>query len=56
MSGKEDERKMFFWKYKIVSDAGVITTQNQDYAEEKSKMGKIVFCKRESNIYRFNRS
>jgi len=45
---------MFIWKYRILSKAGIITTQNQDYAEKKSRMGNIVFCKRESNIFNFN--
>jgi len=47
---------MFVWKYRIISDAGVITTQNQEFAEKKSRMGNIVFCKRESNIYNFNQN
>ena len=45
---------MMMWKYKIISDAGIIVTRNTDYAEKRSKLGNIVFCKRENNIYRFS--
>ena len=45
---------MMVWKYTIQSNAGVIITQNADYAEEKSRLGNIVFCKRENNVYKFN--
>jgi len=45
---------MIIWKYIIKSDAGTITTRNHQYAEEKSKRGYLVFCKRENNIYRFS--
>jgi len=46
---------MIVWKYTILSDAGPIITKNYKYAENKSKLGNIVFCKRENNIYKFNR-
>ena len=45
---------MMVWKYIIKSDAGIIVTRNTDYAEKRSKLGNIVFCKRENNIYRFS--
>ena len=45
---------MIMWKYTILSDAGIITTRNPDYAEKKSKLGYLVFCKRVSNIYKPN--
>ena len=45
---------MMVWKYKIQTDAGVIITQNTDYAEKRRKLGNIIFCKRENNIYKFN--
>lgn len=51
---RRDERIMMVWKYTIQSDAGVIITQNADYAEKKSKLGNIIFCKRENNVYKFN--
>jgi len=43
---------MMIWKYIIKSDAGTIITKNYTYAEQKSKMGYRVFCKRENNMYR----
>ena len=45
---------MMVWKYTIQTSNGVIVTRNSDYAEMKSKLGDIVFCKRESNVYKFN--
>jgi len=45
---------MMVWKYIIRSDAGVIVTQNPYYAEQRSKLGNIVFCKRENNIYKYS--
>ncbi len=45
---------MIVWKYKIIGKAGVIMTQNTDLAEKKSKLGYWVFCKRVSNIYKYN--
>ena len=45
---------MIVWRYTILSDAGEIITRNPDYAEKKSKLGYLVFCKRENNVYRFN--
>ena len=45
---------MTIWIYKILSGAGTITTKNTEYAEKKSKLGCIVFCKRETNIYKLN--
>jgi hypothetical protein len=45
---------MMNWKYTIQTSNGVIVTRNPDFAEMKSRLGNIVFCKRESNIYRFH--
>ena len=45
--------KLITWKYKIQGDACTIITRNPEYAEQKSKLGYIVFCKRETNIYKF---
>jgi len=38
--------------YIIKGGAGTIVTQNPYYAEEKSRLGYQVFCKRESNIFK----
>ena len=46
-------KKMTIWKYIIKSNAGIIVTRNHQYAEKKSKLGYLVFCKRENNIYRY---
>ena len=45
---------MTIWKYIIKGNSGTIITKNHRYAEEKSNLGYIVFCKRENNIYKFN--
>ena len=45
---------MIVWKYTIQSEAGTIITRNPEYAEKRSRLGNIVFCKRETNIYKFN--
>lgn len=47
---------MNVWTYKIKSNSGIIITQNSDFAEKKSRLGNIVFCKRESNKYRFKQN
>jgi len=44
---------MITWRYKIQGTDKTIITRNTEYAEKKSKLGYIVFCKRESNIYKF---
>lgn len=44
---------MYIWKYKIIGNSGSIYTSNTLFAEEKSKLGKLVFCKRETNIRKF---
>ena len=44
---------MTVWKYIIKGDAGTIITRNHQYAEKKSRLGYIVFCKREKNVYRY---
>jgi len=44
---------MIIWKYVIKGNAGTITTRNCEYAEQKSKLGYLVFCKRENNIFRY---
>jgi hypothetical protein len=48
------ERDMKNWIYKIQGLDKVIITKNVEFAEQKSKLGYIVFCKRESNIFKFN--
>jgi len=45
---------MIVWKYRIQTDIGYIITKNTDYAEKRSKLGNIVFCKRENNVYKYN--
>jgi len=40
---------MIIWTYTIKSDNGTIITQNPEYAEKRSRLGNIVFCKRISN-------
>jgi len=42
------------WIYTIKSKVGTITTSNHKYAEEKSKIGYQVFCKKETNIYQYH--
>jgi hypothetical protein len=44
---------MVIWKYIIQTDIGPIITSNYRYAEQRSKSGNIVFCKREKNIYKY---
>ena len=46
---------MIVWKYKIQTNAGTIITRNPEIAERKSRSGYLVFCKRENNIYKYNR-
>ena len=45
---------MIVWIYTILSNAGCILTSNHEYAEKKSKLGYRVYCKRESNMYKFH--
>ncbi len=45
---------MIVWKFKILTNTGPIVTNNVEYAEEKSKLGYLIFCKRENNVYKFN--
>ena len=45
---------MNIWKYRIYTRNGVIITRNLELAEMKSKLGFIVFCKREPNIFPCN--
>jgi hypothetical protein len=45
---------MIVWKYTIYGDAGTIITRDPDFAEMKSRLGNIVFCKRETNVYSFH--
>jgi hypothetical protein len=42
------------WKYTILTNYGKIITCNFEYAERKSKSGYPIFCKKESNIYKYN--
>jgi len=44
---------MIVWTYKIKGDSGDIITKNFKYAEEKSKLGCLVFCKGENNIFKY---
>jgi len=44
---------MTFWRYIIKANSGDIITQDYHYAEEKSKLGYQVFCKREHTISRY---
>ncbi len=44
---------MSIWKYVIKSNFGTIITKNYKYAEEKSKSGYVVFCKKENTINKF---
>ena len=41
---------MNIWKYVIKSGSGLIITKNFEIAEEKSKLGYIVFCKRAKKL------
>ena len=45
---------MIVWTYTIQGDAGTIVTRNTEYAEKKSRLGYLVFCKRENNVYKYN--
>ena len=47
---------MIVWTYTIYGNNSIIFTKNTNYAEKKSKLGNIVFCKREKNSYRFNKN
>ena len=44
---------MIVWMFTIIGSGGRIVTQNSNYAEKRSKLGDIVFCKRFTNKYRF---
>ncbi len=44
---------MYIWKYKIISNSGPIYTSNTMFAEKKSKLGNLVFCKRENDFLKF---
>ena len=45
---------MIVWRYVIHNSNGKTITKNPFYAEKRSKLGDIVFCKRETNIYKRN--
>jgi len=45
---------MMTWKYIIQTENGKIITMDPFYAEWQSRRGRIVFCKRESNFFRFH--
>ena len=45
---------MNVWKYTIQTNVGPIITRNPEIAENKSRLGYLVFCKRENNIYKYN--
>jgi hypothetical protein len=44
---------MVIWTFVIKGKSGIIFTQDYRFAEEKSRMGCNVFCKRENTIPRF---
>jgi len=46
---------MTIWKYIIKTNNGMILTKDPFYAERHSKNGNIVFCKRETNLFKFNK-
>ena len=39
---------MMAWRYKIQGGNNTIITSSSEYAEKKSRLGYIVFCKREA--------
>jgi hypothetical protein len=43
---------MITWKYIIKGNYTTMITKNHDFAEQKSKLGCIVYCKREKNIFK----
>lgn len=42
------------WMYKIQGSSGTIVTSDPYYAEKKSRLGNIVFCKRKNHIYKYH--
>jgi hypothetical protein len=47
------KKMMVTWTYRIQAMNGCILTKNAEYAEQKSKHGYRVFCKRDSSIPRY---
>jgi hypothetical protein len=45
---------MFVWIFTIQSSNGKIITKNPVYAEKRSKLGDIIFCKRETNFFKYH--
>jgi len=45
---------MIVWKYKILTNSGLIITKDVEYAEKKRRLGCRIFCKRENNFYKYN--
>jgi len=45
---------MMVWMYTIQTNNGKILTKDPLYAERQSRQGNIVFCKRETNVFKFN--
>ena len=45
---------MIVWKYKILTNAGPIITENVEFAEKKSKNGYRIFCRGENNVYKYS--
>jgi hypothetical protein len=45
---------MIVWTYTIQSTHGKTITQNPIYAEKRSKLGDLVFCKRETNFFKYH--
>jgi len=50
---KKKKKEMVTWTYRIQAMNGCILTKNAEYAEQKSKHGYRVFCKRDSSIPRY---
>ncbi len=45
---------MIVWKYTIQTSNGKIITKDPFYAEKQSRQGNIVFCKRETNLFKYH--
>lgn len=45
---------MIVWRYTIQTGNGMIITRDPVYAEKQSRRGYIVFCKRETNLFKYH--
>jgi len=45
---------MMVWKYTIQTSNGKIITRDPICAEKYRKIGNLIFCKGENNVYKFN--